>query len=83
MRRLSNPSLALTSARDGVLFVDEVSLGLHYSTLGAVRLFIVEAANRHNIQVFLRPHGADCIRALAWLCEERPELAPRGFDPED
>lgn len=68
-------ALGLATTKGGVLLIDEVDTGLHYSVLGDVWLLIVEAAKRYNIQVFLTTHSLDCIRALGWLCEEREDLA--------
>lgn len=76
MRRLLALALCLTTAREGVLLIDEVDTGLHYSILGDVWLLIVETAKRYNIQVFLTTHSYDCVRALAWLCQTRPDLGP-------
>lgn len=76
MRRLLAIALCLATTKDGVLLIDEVDTGLHYSVLGDVWLLIVEAAKRYNIQVFLTTHSLDCIRGLGWLCEAYPELAP-------
>lgn len=69
-------ALALATTKGGVLLIDEVDTGLHYSILGDVWLLIVEAAKRLNIQVFLTTHSYDCVRALAWLCQTRPDLGP-------
>lgn len=76
MRRLLVMALALATTKGGVLLIDEVDTGLHYSILGDVWLLIVEAAKRLNIQVFLTTHSYDCVRALAWLCQTRPDLGP-------
>lgn len=76
MRRLLALALCLTTAKNGVLLIDEVDTGLHYSVLGDVWLLIVNAAKEFNIQVFLTTHSYDCVRALAWLCQTRPDLGP-------
>jgi len=75
MRRLLVLAIALTRAKGGVLLIDEVDTGLHYSILGDVWLLIVETALRLDIQVFLTTHSLDCLRALGWLCGARPDLA--------
>ncbi len=75
MRRVLALALCLTTTRNGILLIDEVDTGLHYSVLGDVWHLIVETAKRHDMQVFLTTHSLDSIRALAWVCETHPELA--------
>jgi len=74
MRRLLALALALTQAKGGVLLVDEIDTGLHYSVLGQMWLLIVEAARKMDIQVFATTHSLDCVKGLAWLCENHSEL---------
>ncbi len=72
--RLLALSLCLIKARAGILLVDEIETGLHYSVMGDLWHLIVEAAMQSNVQVFATTHSFDCLRGLAWLCENYPEL---------
>jgi predicted ATPase len=74
MRRLLALSLSLASTRGGILLIDEIDTGLHYSIMGEMWLLVVEAAKQYNIQVFATTHSYDCIKGLAWLCENHPRL---------
>lgn len=75
MRRLLALALSLYKAKGGILLVDEIDTGLHYSILGDMWLLLVNAAKQYDIQVFATTHSLDCLRGLAWLCERHPELA--------
>ncbi len=75
MRRMLALSLSLNQAQGGILLVDEIDTGLHYSILGDMWLLVVNAAIQYDLQVFATTHSLDCIRGLAWLCENHPELA--------
>ena len=75
MRRLMMMSLSLLESRGGVLLVDEIDTGLHYSILGDVWRLVIETAIKHDVQVFATTHSYDCIRGLSWLCESYPHLA--------
>jgi hypothetical protein len=75
MRRLLTLAVVLARTKGGVLLIDEVDTGLHYSILGDVWSLIVETAVRNDVQVFLTTHSLDCLRALAWFCATRPDLA--------
>jgi predicted ATPase len=74
-RRLLALAVYLTRASGGVLLVDEIDTGLHYTALESMWRFVVDTARRFDIQIFATSHSGDCIRALAWLQSDDPELA--------
>jgi ABC-type phosphonate transport system ATPase subunit len=74
MRRLLALSLSLVRTNDGLLLVDEIDTGFHYSIMGDMWKLVVSAAIRSNVQVFASTHSLDCVRGLAWLCENEPDL---------
>jgi ABC-type branched-subunit amino acid transport system ATPase component len=75
MRRLLALAINIAQASGGVLLVDEIDTGLHYTSLEMMWRFVIETARRLNVQVFATSHSGDCIRALAWLQTDMPELA--------
>lgn len=74
MRRLLALSLSLVQTNEGLLLVDEIDTGFHYSIMGDMWRLVVSAAIRSNVQVFASTHSLDCVRGLAWLCENEPDL---------
>jgi hypothetical protein len=74
MRRLLALSLAIAQSSGGVLLIDEIDTGLHYSVMGDMWRMVVATAERLNAQVFATTHSFDCIRGLAWLCNNYPDL---------
>ncbi len=67
--RLLGLALALAHARGGVLLIDEIDTGLHYSVMEAMWKLIIETARRLNIQVFATTHSSDCWLSLAHVLE--------------
>lgn len=67
-------AIALTQSDGGPLLVDEIDTALHYSIMGDMWRLVVETARRYNVQVFATTHSHDCVRGLAWFCENHPEL---------
>ncbi len=59
--------LALVSVKDGVLLVDEIDTGLHYTALEDMWKLIWETAKKLNVQVFATTHSRDCYEALEVL----------------
>ena len=75
MRRLLALSLSLIRTEQGILLVDEIDTGLHWTVMEEMWRLVVETARRSSVQVFATTHSYDCIRGLASLVESRPDLA--------
>lgn len=75
MRRLLALSLALASAAEGFLLIDEIDTGLHWSIMEDMWNLVVDAARTASIQVFATTHSLDCIVGLAGLLKKRPDLS--------
>ena len=73
MNRLLGIALALVQCRNGILLMDEIEIGLHYSVLPDVWRLIFKTAKDLNVQVFATTHSKDCIEAFASAAEESPE----------
>jgi hypothetical protein len=63
MVRLLSILLAIGEAPGGVVLIDEIENGLHYSTLVGVWRAIGEAAQRSDTQIFATTHSWECIVA--------------------
>lgn len=63
MRRLLSMVLAIATVPNGVIFIDELENGLHYSVLPDVWSVIAAAARRSDVQVFATTHSWECLRA--------------------
>lgn len=61
MNRMFGLALAMVNAKGGMLLVDEIESGLHYSVLPKMWDFIFESAKRLDVQVFTTTHSWDCI----------------------
>ncbi|MEM9006491.1 MAG: AAA family ATPase [Cyanobacteria bacterium P01_F01_bin.86] len=63
--RMLGLTLAIVNARNGVLLVDEIDAGLHFSAMSDMWRLIWETAKRLNVQVFATTHNSDCWTSLA------------------
>ena len=73
MTRLLGIASALINCRDGILLIDEIESGLHYSVLPDVWKLILKTAKDLNVQVFATTHSKDCIEAFAQAANNNPE----------
>lgn len=65
MNRLFEIALTLVKCRNGILLIDEIEIGLHYSVLPDIWKLIFKTAKDLNVQVFATTHSYDCIEAFA------------------
>ncbi len=56
--------IAVLSADDGILLIDEIENGIHYSIQTDMWQLILKLAKRYNVQVFATTHSWDCITAF-------------------
>ena len=71
MVRLATLAIHLASAGGGVVLIDEVDNGLHYSVLPDVWKVIAETAEEFDTQVFAVTHNWECIAAAHRMYAER------------
>ena len=67
MRRLLALRLSFVGAANGVLLIDEIDTGLHWTVMEEMWQFVAEVAEKLNVQVFATTHSYDCIRGLGAL----------------
>ena len=68
--RLLAIATAIVRAKGGVLFIDEIDTGLHYSVMANMWKVISRAATELNVQVFATAHSQDCVRSLSSICTD-------------
>lgn len=76
--RLLMIALALVSAKDNILLIDEIDLGLHYSVHEQLWELIFQFAKEWNIQVFATTHSQDCLSAFSYV-SNRDEYKDMGL----
>ena len=70
--RLLAIALALANCNNGILLVDEVENGIHYSIQPALWRMVLGAAEAGNVQVVAATHSWDCIVGFAAATTETP-----------
>jgi AAA15 family ATPase/GTPase len=63
--RLLGLALAMVNVKNGILLVDEIDTGLHYTAMDDMWKMIWQTANDLNVQVFATTHSSDCWKSLA------------------
>jgi len=65
MWRILGLALAIVNAKDGVLLVDEIDTGLHFTVMSDMWKMLWETAKRLNVQILATTHSDDCWQSLA------------------
>lgn len=73
VNRLFGVVLSLCNARNGILLVDEIENGLHYSVQPEIWKMIFRLARSLNVQIFATSHSWDCVNAFQLAAVESPE----------
>jgi hypothetical protein len=70
MIKLASIALAISDTRNGVVLIDEVENGIHYSVMKNVWRAINKASKDFNVQVFATTHSRECIVAAHEAMQE-------------
>lgn len=62
-------ALSIADADGGVLLIDEIDTGLHYSVMEGMWRMLGKAANARSVQVFATTHSRDCYESLAAIAQ--------------
>ena len=63
MQRIISLALAFESATGGLMLIDEIENGIHYSKLPDLWQVISSFSQKYNTQVFATTHSDECVRA--------------------
>jgi hypothetical protein len=69
--RMLGIALALVRSGNGILLIDEIDTGLHFTVMADMWRLIYKTAKRLNVQVFATTHSRDCYESLAVICREQ------------
>jgi energy-coupling factor transporter ATP-binding protein EcfA2 len=71
--RLLANLLLIASHENGVVVIDEIETGLHYSILPQAWEAICEFSETFNVQIIASTHSEECLRAIVPFVKENPE----------
>lgn len=64
IRKIVSLLTNIYSCRDGVVLIDELSNGFHYSVMQPMWEIVIRAAIKNNVQIFATTHDEDAIRGF-------------------
>ena len=70
IRKIVSILSVIADAKNGIVLIDEIENGLHYTTLKGMWKAIFLAAEKHNTQLFITTHSKECIDFLIEFIKE-------------
>lgn len=61
--RLTSILLAILTTKNGIVFIDEIENGIHYSVQNKIWKSILKAADENNCQIFVSTHSYEFLNA--------------------
>ena len=65
--------LGIAASRNGVVIIDEIENGIHYSHLSGIWRAILSFMEEYNCQVFASTHSQECLLALSKVMPKKIE----------
>ena len=63
-RKILSILTSIYECKNGIVLIDELSNGFHYSVMKGVWRSIVSVAKKNNVQIFATTHDLDSIKGL-------------------
>ncbi|MDE6337414.1 MAG: ATP-binding protein [Muribaculaceae bacterium] len=70
LRKLLTIIVSIHQCKDGVLLIDEIDNGFHFSAMKVLWKAILKAAVENNVQLFISTHNIDSIKGLASILSD-------------
>ena len=62
--RLLSIIVSISQTENGILLIDEIENGFHYSVLNKLWQSVYETAIQYNVQIFITTHSFECAKAF-------------------
>lgn len=69
--------VALVNAKDGLMLIDEIENGIHYSLFSQLWEFVMQIAQENNVQVIAATHSLDCFKEFTRVADENKNIEGR------
>ncbi|MFI3296900.1 MAG: AAA family ATPase [bacterium] len=70
VRKLLSLVVSIYECKNGILLIDEIDNGLHFSVMRDVFKILLEVAQENNVQLFFTTHNIDLIQSISSLLLE-------------
>lgn len=75
IRRILRIIVGIAESTNGIVLIDEIDNGLHYTTIGLLWKTLLESAKEFNVQVFATTHSYETLKYLKETLDEVESVA--------
>jgi len=69
IRRLIKIIISIADTKDGIVLIDEIENGLHFTSLKTLWKAIIRLASFYNVQIFVTTHNLETLKYLKEVLE--------------
>lgn len=73
VRKFFSLIIALYASRGGMLLVDEIDNGLHYTTMNDLWTIVLDCTMKFNVQLFVTTHDAGMLQSLKKILSKKDQ----------
>lgn len=73
IRKILSIILNINACRDGILLIDEVDNGFHFTSMTSLWQTILSTASECNTQIFVTTHNIDSLKSLNMVLNKQPD----------
>lgn len=73
IRKIFSILVTVAYCKNGILLIDEVDNGFHYTAMKVLWEAILQMAHENNVQLFITSHNIDSVKGLLQACENSKE----------
>lgn len=75
VRKFFSIIVSLYNSQNGILLIDEIDNGLHYSVMSKLWKIIIEISALFNVQVFATTHNIDSLKGLDMVINDESDVS--------
>lgn len=75
LQKVASIALALTHCRNGILMIDEIENGFHFSVHSTIWSSIAELSSSFDVQVVASTHSFECMKAANRALKSAPDVS--------
>lgn len=79
IRKILSVIVAISNCANGVLIIDEIDNGLHFSVMTRLWKAIFNSARKNNVQLFISTHNIDLIKGAITVLKEDANVEYRSM----
>ena len=70
IRRILNILISIIDTQNGIVIIDEIENGLHFTSIKHLLITLIEFTKENNVQLFIASHNYEVLKYLNEILED-------------